>query len=287
MGLFFDGGGFAFLDVVFVPGGNFGDVGAGLFDDALAAEAGVELEAWGELEAVELEVFGFRDALGTLLQKDVAGGAGGDATAGVVEEDAVVFGDVEEGHGLAVAVVGEGAEGELDGFVFRLEGDANEVLGGWLGEVDFWESDFVIRHSSSSLVRAGGLCRARRRRWRVSETEGIKGRVNGRPARSGPVGQDEWSSMVFGKRTHEYFLLGAHHPATMLQRYGATRPGTAQASLHDLGSREPAHVTAWWATEHPGVLAGELWRTFVAYFCCDRLNVRTGCEHEPPARQKA
>ena len=158
-GLFFDGGGLAFLDVVFVPGGDLGEVGAGLFDDALAAESGVELEAGGELEAIELEVFGFGDAGGAFLQKDVAGGAGGDATAGVVEEDAVVFGDVEEGHGLAVTVVGEGAEGELDGFVFGLEGDANDVLGGWLGEVDFWERDFVIRHSSSSLVRVGGLCR--------------------------------------------------------------------------------------------------------------------------------
>jgi len=74
----------------------------------------------------------------------VAGGAGGDATAGVIEEDAVVFGDVEEGHGLAVTFVGEGVEGELDGLVFGLEGDADHVGGGRLGEVDFWESDFVI-----------------------------------------------------------------------------------------------------------------------------------------------
>jgi hypothetical protein len=160
--LFLDGGGFAFLDVVLVPGGDLGDIGAGLFDDTLAAEAGVELEAGGEFEAVELEVFGFRDAGGAFLQEDVAGGAGGYAAAGVVEEDAVVFGDVEEAHRLAVAIVGQGVERELDYFVFRLEGDANHILGGGLGEVDFWERGFVIRHSSSSLVRAGGLCRMRR-----------------------------------------------------------------------------------------------------------------------------
>ena len=51
-GLFFDGGGFAFLDVVLVPGGDFGYVGSGFFDDALAAEAAVELQAGGQVEAV-------------------------------------------------------------------------------------------------------------------------------------------------------------------------------------------------------------------------------------------
>jgi len=145
-GLFLDGGGFAFLDVVLVPGGDFGYVGAGFFDDALAAEAAVELQAGGEVEAVELEVFGFGDAFGTLLEEDVAGGAGGDAAAGVVEEDVVVFGDVEEGHREAVAFVGEGVEGELYGFVLGLEGDADDVWRGRLGEIDFRERDFVFRH---------------------------------------------------------------------------------------------------------------------------------------------
>ncbi len=145
VGLFFDDGRLTFLDVVLVPGGDLGDVGSGLLDDALAAKAGVELEAGGEFEAVELEVFGFGDTLSTLLEKDVAGGAGGDATAGVVEEDAIVLGDVEEAHRLAVAVVGERVEGELDGLVFGFEGDADHVLGGRLGEVDFGERvGFVI-----------------------------------------------------------------------------------------------------------------------------------------------
>ena len=55
-------GGFAFLDVVAVPLGDFDDVGAGLFDDGLAAQAGVELDVGGGLHAVEFEVFGFAEA---------------------------------------------------------------------------------------------------------------------------------------------------------------------------------------------------------------------------------
>ena len=82
----------------------------------------------------------------------MAGGAGGDAAASVVEEDAVVFGDVEEGHGLAVAVVGEGAEGELDGLVLGLEGDADDVVRGGLGEVDVGEWG-VIGHVSFYSIR--------------------------------------------------------------------------------------------------------------------------------------
>jgi len=92
----------------------------------------------------------------------VAGGAGRDASTGVVHEDAEVFGDVEEAHGLAVAVVGHGVVDEFDGLVFGLEGDADDVLGWGLGEVDFGEGRvLVIRHGSLSLVRAGALCRGR------------------------------------------------------------------------------------------------------------------------------
>jgi hypothetical protein len=164
VGLFLGGGGLAFLDVVLIPGGDLGDVGARLLDDALAAEAGVELEAGGHVEAIELEVFGLGDSLGALLQKDVAGGAGGDASAGVIEEDAVVFGNVEEAHGLAVAVVGQSIEGKLNGLIFGFEGHADYVFSGRLGKIDFREGGaFVIRHNSSSLVRAGALCSTRGR----------------------------------------------------------------------------------------------------------------------------
>ncbi len=127
--------GFAFLDVVTVPLGNLDGVGTGLFNDGLAAEAAVELDIGGSLHAVELEVFGLGDAPCTLFDVDVAGGAGADATAGVVEEDAVVFGDIKEAHGRAVALVGEGVESELDRLTLGLEGDADHSFGGGYGEV--------------------------------------------------------------------------------------------------------------------------------------------------------
>ena len=157
VGLFLHGGGFAFLDVVLVPGGDFGYVGSGFFDDALAAEAAVELQAGCEVEAVEFEVFGFGDAFGALLEEDVAGGAGGDAAAGVVEEDVVVLGDVEEGHGQAVAFVGKGVEGELYGFVLGLEGDADHVWRGRLGEIDFRERVGVFGHIWFNSIPVGKL----------------------------------------------------------------------------------------------------------------------------------
>ena len=115
------------------------------------------MEAGGHVEAIELEVFGFGDAFGALLEEHVAGGAGGDAAAGVVHKDAVVFGNVEEAHGLAVTVVGHGVVDEFDGLVLGLEGYANDVVGGRLAEIDFGEGrSFVIRHDFSSLVHGRG-----------------------------------------------------------------------------------------------------------------------------------
>jgi hypothetical protein len=129
-------GGLAFLHVVAVPLGDFDHVGAGLFDDGLAAEAAVELDVRRGLHAVELEVFGLAEARCTLFHVDVAGCTGADASAGVVEEDVVVLGDVEEAHGQAVALVGEAVEGELDGAALGEKGDADHAFGGWLGEVN-------------------------------------------------------------------------------------------------------------------------------------------------------
>jgi hypothetical protein len=72
----------------------------------------------------------------TFFDVDVAGGAGADAATGVVEEDVIVFCDVEEALGQAVAFVGERVEGEFYGAVFGQERDADDALGGGLRGID-------------------------------------------------------------------------------------------------------------------------------------------------------
>jgi hypothetical protein len=123
--IFSEGERLAFRGVVAVPLGDFYDVVAGPGDDGLAAESAVELLVGGHVEAVDFVVFGFRDT-GLILDPEMAGGAGADASAGVVEEDVVIFGYIEEGHGFAVVLVGHGAEFKLDDTALGLEGDANE-----------------------------------------------------------------------------------------------------------------------------------------------------------------
>ncbi len=65
-----------------------------------------------------------------ILDPQVAGGAGADAAAGVVEKDVEVLRHVEKRHGLAVVLVGQRAELELDGLAFGKEGDAHQFVGG-------------------------------------------------------------------------------------------------------------------------------------------------------------
>src|SRR6202051_5050140 len=69
------GGGLAFLHVVAIPLGDLDDVGAGLLDDGLAAEAAVQLHVGGGLHAVELLVLGLADALGAFLDPEGGGRA--------------------------------------------------------------------------------------------------------------------------------------------------------------------------------------------------------------------
>ena len=122
--------GLAFLDVVSVPLGNLDDVGPRLLDDGLASKARVELDSGSRLHAVELLVLGLADALGSLLHMQVAGGAGADTAAGVVEKYAIVHRYVEEGHRLAMAPVGQCVEGELHGSALWQKRDPHHALGG-------------------------------------------------------------------------------------------------------------------------------------------------------------
>ena len=110
----------AFADVVAVPFGDGNDDVA--FDDGLAAEAGVELVVGGLLDAVEFVVFHLGKVVAAFLYNDMTGGAGAAAAAGVLEVEAIVHGDVEQGAGLAVAFVFKLFRLEFESFAGREKG---------------------------------------------------------------------------------------------------------------------------------------------------------------------
>lgn len=85
-----------FFDGVAVPGGDAHDDGAGAFDFALAGESAVALEAGGFFDSVFFRFAGWREVFHALLDVDVAGGAGADSAAGVLDVDAVLHGEFEE-----------------------------------------------------------------------------------------------------------------------------------------------------------------------------------------------
>jgi hypothetical protein len=76
----------------------------------------------------------------------MAGGASTDATACVIQEDAIVFCDIQKAHGLAVAVVRQGAKREFHCLLLWQKGHADNALGGRLGKVYFGQFDVMIRH---------------------------------------------------------------------------------------------------------------------------------------------
>ena len=88
-----------FFGVVFVPLGDFYDDVGGAVGNGLAAEARFLRDARGHVEFVEFGVGGFVAGLEALLDDDVAGGAGADAAAGVVQASFDAFGDVENAAG--------------------------------------------------------------------------------------------------------------------------------------------------------------------------------------------
>jgi len=125
-----------FFDGVAVPGGDTdGDRGVAL-NHALATEAAVSLQAGGLFDAVFFGFGGFAELVRALFDVDVAGAAGADAAAGVLDVDAVGHGDFEEvlpwrgvhGHGVFVLA------GEPLG-VFHLHLDEDRG-GGWVDRAD-------------------------------------------------------------------------------------------------------------------------------------------------------
>lgn len=120
------------LDRVAVPGRDAHDDGTFALDLALATEPAVALEAGRFLDAVLFGLGGFAEIVHALLDVDVAGGAGADGAAGVLDIDPVLDGDLEEvlapgGLDFPLAPGGAGQtlgvlEDELNGHVGRAVG---------------------------------------------------------------------------------------------------------------------------------------------------------------------
>jgi hypothetical protein len=109
---FGQGQGLSFRNIIPVPPGNLDDIVAWPRDDCLAAKARIQLLVGSHVEPVKLIVVGVADAL-LILDPKVAGGASANASTGVVEKDVEILGYVEKRHGLAVVIVGHGAEFKL------------------------------------------------------------------------------------------------------------------------------------------------------------------------------
>jgi hypothetical protein len=71
-----------------------------------------------------------REAALARLDQHMAGGAGADAAAGVIEKDVVILRHVEKRHRLAVMLVGQRAELELHRLSLGQKGDAHQLIGG-------------------------------------------------------------------------------------------------------------------------------------------------------------
>src|SRR2546425_12933836 len=104
-----------FLGVIFVPIGNFHDDVGGSVGDGLAAEARLRGDAGGFVEFIELGVGGLVAGLEAFAHDDVAGGAGADAAAGVVEAGFESLGDIQDAAGQTVVAVGNFLRIDIDG----------------------------------------------------------------------------------------------------------------------------------------------------------------------------
>src|ERR1700686_1688239 len=133
-----------FFGVVFVPLGDFyHDVG-GAVGDGLATQARLGGDAGGFVELVEFGVGGFVAGFQALLDHDVAGGAGADPTAGVVQAHFEAFGNVEDAARDAVVSVRNFFRVDFDSFTAGQECDFIFLRGGLV--FDFGDVGVTAAH---------------------------------------------------------------------------------------------------------------------------------------------
>jgi len=80
----------------------------------LATEAGPEGEAGGHVETIKFVVVGFGQVFVAVDYDDVASGAGAASSAGMLEVNVEIEGDVENGLAFSVIVVGKLSGFELN-----------------------------------------------------------------------------------------------------------------------------------------------------------------------------
>src|SRR6202158_3676298 len=103
-----------FLGVVFVPLGNFDDDVGGAVGHGLATEAGFRRDARRFVQLVELGVGSFVAGFEAFPHDEVAGPAGADAAASVVEAGLDAFGNVEDAAGGAGVSGGDFSRGGFE-----------------------------------------------------------------------------------------------------------------------------------------------------------------------------
>src|SRR5437879_1214005 len=133
-----------FLGVVLVPIRDFHNDVGGAIGNGLAAEARLWRDAGSFVELVQFGVGSFVARLQALMNNDVAGRAGADAAAGVVQAGFDAFGNVEDASRKAVVAVWNLLRVDLDGFAAGKKGDLVFLRGGFV--FDFFDVWIAAAH---------------------------------------------------------------------------------------------------------------------------------------------
>src|SRR5690349_23907069 len=130
-------------NIVAIPRGDLYNNFARLRDLGLTAEARIQLQIGGHVEAVGFVVVHFGEIFGAFLNPDVTGSAGAVAAAGVIERDAEVQCDIENRLFFAVILIWQFAVLELHSLALGQKGNlhrifAGSLFGGGAGALSFF-----------------------------------------------------------------------------------------------------------------------------------------------------
>src|SRR5438270_7889377 len=147
-------------NVVAIPCWNFHNNFARFRDLGLTAEARIQLQIGGHVEAVGFVVVHFGETLGAFLHPDVTGGTRAVAATGVIERDAEVQCDIENRLFFAVILIWQFAVLELHSLALGQKGNlhrifAGSLFGGGAGALNFFVCHCLLLSSSVMPVSPG------------------------------------------------------------------------------------------------------------------------------------